>query len=54
MKPHVDLIIKFGGSAITEKDKLETLKPSLLHAGVQLVKECVNRRLKTVVVHGAG
>ncbi|KAG7177687.1 Isopentenyl phosphate kinase-like [Homarus americanus] len=50
----VDLVIKLGGSAITEKSLPETFKEAAIRESVKLVKLCVNKGLKVVVVHGAG
>lgn len=50
----VDRVIKLGGSAITRKDELETVKTEELESGAKLVKRCVDQHLKCVVVHGAG
>jgi isopentenyl phosphate kinase len=50
----LDVIIKFGGSAVTVKDQLETLKEEeLLHA-CALVNICLDHGKTVVVVHGAG
>ena len=53
-KPHIDVVIKFGGSSITEKESLETIKASCLHDAAALVGRCSELGLSTVVVHGAG
>ncbi|XP_064607288.1 uncharacterized protein LOC135471834 [Liolophura sinensis] len=50
----VDRVIKLGGSAITRKDQLETLKLGELESGAKLVKRCVDNHLNCVIVHGAG
>ena len=50
----VDLIIKFGGSAITVKENLETAKADDIQQAARLVKKCVDAGLKCIVVHGAG
>jgi isopentenyl phosphate kinase len=49
----IDVIIKFGGSAVTVKDQLETLKEEeLLHA-CALVNICLDHGKTVVVVHGS-
>ncbi|XP_071537053.1 uncharacterized protein [Panulirus ornatus] len=50
----VDVLIKLGGSAITEKSQLETFKESAISEAVKLIKLCLNKGLKVIVVHGAG
>ncbi|CAG5134904.1 unnamed protein product [Candidula unifasciata] len=50
----VDIIIKFGGSAITDKTCFETLRPAQLAAAVDCVRLCVENGLSCIVVHGAG
>jgi redox-sensitive bicupin YhaK (pirin superfamily) len=50
------IIVKYGGSAITEKSKFETLKNDVLAATAEQVKltqsQCENVRF--IIVHGAG
>ena len=41
----VDLIIKFGGSAITVKENLETAKADDIQQAARLVKKCVDAGL---------
>lgn len=50
----VDLLVKFGGAAITDKSKLETIRPEALAAGAYMVKECLRSGQSVIVVHGAG
>ncbi|XP_033762287.1 isopentenyl phosphate kinase-like isoform X2 [Pecten maximus] len=50
----IDLVVKFGGSAITDKSRLETLKEDNLKLAVDVIRKCVERGLRCVVVHGAG
>ncbi|KAL5006462.1 hypothetical protein ScPMuIL_015268 [Solemya velum] len=50
----VDVIIKLGGSSITEKEQLETLKLESLRQAAALVHTCVRQGLVCVIVHGAG
>lgn len=50
----IDVIIKFGGSAVTVKDQLETLKEEELVQACALVKICLEQGKNVVVVHGAG
>lgn len=50
----VDVLIKLGGSAITEKSQLETFKEPAISEAVKLIKLCLNKGLKVIVVHGAG
>lgn len=50
----VDLVVKFGGSAITNKTKLETLNEENLNKAAELIKECCQQKLTCIVVHGAG
>ncbi|XP_045168635.2 uncharacterized protein LOC123531596 [Mercenaria mercenaria] len=51
---HVDLIVKFGGSAVTDKTKLETLDEESLRKAAELISQCYKQRLTCIVVHGAG
>ncbi|XP_060600284.1 uncharacterized protein LOC132753777, partial [Ruditapes philippinarum] len=53
-KYHIDLIVKFGGSAITDKSKLETLNEESLTRAVELISLCYKQNLTCIVVHGAG
>jgi isopentenyl phosphate kinase len=53
-KCHIDLIVKFGGSAITDKSKLETLNEESLTRAVELISLCHKQNLTCIVVHGAG
>lgn len=50
----VDIIIKFGGSAVTVKDKLETLKDDELTNACCIVKNFLQHNKRIVIVHGAG
>ncbi|XP_059160067.1 uncharacterized protein LOC131943801 isoform X2 [Physella acuta] len=50
----VDIIIKFGGSAITDKNIFETIKSHELSIAAQCIKTCTDHGLKCIVVHGAG
>lgn len=50
----IDLVVKFGGSAITDKRCLETLREQNLTSAADVIRECVLRGLRCVVVHGAG
>ena len=50
----IDVIIKLGGSAITEKTKLETPKLTEINRAVQLINKCREHQLTCLVVHGAG
>ncbi|XP_048245742.1 isopentenyl phosphate kinase-like isoform X2 [Haliotis rufescens] len=50
----VDLIVKFGGSAITNKNQLEVLKQAELDKAAILIEECIQKNMTCVVVHGAG
>ncbi|XP_025094761.1 isopentenyl phosphate kinase-like [Pomacea canaliculata] len=50
----LDLIVKFGGAAITDKSSLETLKPDQLDYGASIIEECYKLGQTVVVVHGAG
>ncbi|ESP01168.1 hypothetical protein LOTGIDRAFT_238298 [Lottia gigantea] len=50
----IDLIIKFGGSSITNKDCIETLRVTALEWCAHLVKKCLNSDKNCVIVHGAG
>lgn len=53
-KMEVDLIIKFGGSAITDKNIFETIRRQELSIAAQCIKTCTDHGLKCIVVHGAG
>ncbi|XP_067650128.1 uncharacterized protein [Haliotis asinina] len=50
----VDLVVKLGGSAITNKNELEVLKQAELDKAALLIEECVKKNMICVVVHGAG
>ncbi|XP_076094941.1 uncharacterized protein LOC143065319 [Mytilus galloprovincialis] len=50
----VDIIIKFGGSAVTVKDKLETLKDDELTNACCIVRNFLQHNKRIVIVHGAG
>ena len=50
----LDLVIKLGGAAITDKATLETLRGDALEQGAALVKQCREAGQRVVVVHGAG
>ena len=50
----VDLVIKLGGAAVTDKSMLETLRKDALEQGAALVKQCHEAGQRVVVVHGAG
>ena len=54
LKMKIDVIIKFGGSAVTVKDQLETLKEEELLQACALVNICLDHGKTVVVVHGAG
>ena len=57
------LLVKYGGSAVTIKDRLETLHPEVLHSCADHVSELLRTnaalgpddyRTDIVIVHGAG
>lgn len=54
------LLVKYGGSAVTIKDRLETLHPEALHSCADHVSELLRNngqddyRTEIVIVHGAG
>ena len=50
----MDLIVKFGGSAITDKTTFEMVKSDALQKASYVIKQCVEHKLKCIVVHGAG
>ncbi len=50
----VGVIIKLGGSAITDKSQLETAKLAEIAKGADIVKKCGHHGLKCIVVHGGG
>ena len=50
----LDLIIKLGGAAITEKDRLETAKLDEIKTAAKLVKRLNDNNVSCVIVHGAG
>lgn len=54
MSVSVDIVVKLGGSAITEKSQQETFKDAAISDAVTLIKLCVDEGLKVIVVHGAG
>ncbi|XP_069110484.1 uncharacterized protein [Argopecten irradians] len=50
----IDLVVKFGGSAITDKHQLESLRKDNLVSAAATISHCVDHGLRCVVVHGAG
>lgn len=51
----VDCIIKLGGSALTQKDQLETLKAGALGKAAALVSKLYGAgERRCIIVHGAG
>ena len=54
MFPTIDAIIKIGGSAITKKDELETIKTDGLQRAAECIRQCRESGANLVVVHGAG
>ncbi|KAH9499260.1 hypothetical protein Btru_003543 [Bulinus truncatus] len=50
----VDLIVKFGGSAVTDKKSFETLQPEIISDLAKCIKNCHEAGLTCIVVHGAG
>ena len=50
----LDLVIKLGGAAITDKAALETLRGDALQQAAALIKQCHDAGQRVVVVHGAG
>ncbi|CAL1529260.1 unnamed protein product [Lymnaea stagnalis] len=50
----IDLIIKFGGSAITDKNTFETIKKEELLIAANCIRSCREAGLSCIVVHGAG
>ena len=48
------MIIKFGGSAVTVKDQLETLKEEELQEACSTVKNIIAQGKTIIIVHGAG
>ncbi|KAM3568679.1 hypothetical protein VYU27_009201, partial [Nannochloropsis oceanica] len=48
------VIIKLGGSSITDKTGFEALKTEGLAAAATLIKKCYDEGLGVIVVHGAG
>lgn len=54
------LLVKYGGSAVTIKDRLEMLHPEALHSCADHVSELLRTnaalgyRTEIVIVHGAG
>lgn len=53
-KTSIDLVVKFGGAAITDKLSWETLRSDALHQGAQMLENCQKAGQRVVVVHGAG
>ncbi|XP_075470082.1 uncharacterized protein LOC142502680 isoform X1 [Ascaphus truei] len=47
-------IVKLGGSAITDKDQRETLRPEALHRAGLILRRLCKEGLRCVLVHGAG
>ena len=47
----VEVIVKLGGCAVTQKDTFETVKHDAILAAAKLVKQ-ING--KCIVIHGAG
>lgn len=50
----MDFIIKFGGSAVTVKNQLETIKDGCLSHACSIVKYLIEQGRTLIVVHGAG
>ncbi|KAL8613113.1 hypothetical protein ACOMHN_035054 [Nucella lapillus] len=50
----VDVVIKLGGSAITDKSSFKTLQEEQLQQGAALIKLCHDAGQTIAVVHGAG
>ena len=50
----VDLIVKLGGSGITNKKELEEAEYTNIESTAALAKQCVEAGLKVIFVHGAG
>lgn len=48
------IIIKLGGSSVTEKGQIETIKPDGLESACQIAKLCLDNDLRVIIVHGAG
>lgn len=51
---NIDVVLKLGGSAITVKDKLETLKEDELRHACSIVQSLIRLGKSVIVVHGAG
>lgn len=54
MTVEIDFVVKLGGSAITNKDILETLNVDALNAAAEVLAECFHLGFRFVVAHGAG
>ncbi|KAJ1139290.1 hypothetical protein NDU88_005665 [Pleurodeles waltl] len=50
----VDCIVKLGGSALTQKGQLETIRPDGLRSAAVIVKRLYAEGKSCIVVHGAG
>jgi len=50
----IDCIIKIGGSAITNKDKFETLNDDVLDQVTSMISDLHKAGIKMIVIHGAG
>ena len=54
MPVEIDFVVKLGGSAITNKDVVETLNADTLSAAAEVLAECFRLGLRFIVAHGAG
>ncbi|KAK0050964.1 acetylglutamate kinase [Biomphalaria pfeifferi] len=54
MMTHIDIVIKFGGSAVTDKGCFETYRPDVTSKLAQHVKDCHEAGMSCIIVHGAG
>ncbi|KAI0213009.1 Isopentenyl phosphate kinase [Lamellibrachia satsuma] len=54
MEPHLDFIVKLGGSAITRKDQLECARVEQIKLIANVLNACRKTNRRFLVVHGAG
>jgi len=54
MANEIDFVVKLGGSAITNKDILESLNVDALNAAAEVLADCFRLGYRFIVAHGAG
>jgi len=54
MPVEIDFVVKLGGSAITNKDVVETLNVDALNGAAEVLAKCYSCGVRFIVAHGAG